>query len=221
MAAPGTNLARFREVGKKILAIGRNYKSHAAELNNPIPKNPLVFIKPTSSYIVEGQRIKFPPGCSELHHEVELGVVIGKGGSNISESDAMEHVGGYVVALDMTARDLQDFAKKNGHPWSLAKSWDTSCPVSNFIEKDKIPNPANLDLWLKVNGELKQKGNTTDMIFPIPFLISFLSSYFTLEEGDLLLTGTPSGVGPVKEGDEIQAGLSDIASITFSVAEDK
>ncbi|XP_060064544.1 acylpyruvase FAHD1, mitochondrial-like [Ylistrum balloti] len=221
MAAPSKNLAKFRDVGKKILAIGRNYKSHAAELNNPIPKSPLVFIKPTTSYITEGQRIKFPPGCNELHHEVELGVVIGKGGNNISEANAMEHVGGYVLALDMTARDLQDFAKKNGHPWALAKSWDTSCPVSNFIEKNKIPDPSSLNLWLKVNGEMKQNGNTTDMIFPIPYLISFLSNYFTLEEGDLLLTGTPSGVGPVKEGDEIQAGLGDILSITFSVSDDK
>ncbi|XP_069140302.1 oxaloacetate tautomerase FAHD1, mitochondrial-like [Argopecten irradians] len=221
MAASSANLARFREIGKKILAIGRNYKSHAKELNNPIPKNPLVFIKPTTAYIVEGQRIRFPPGCNELHHEVELGIVIGKGGTNISEENAMDHVGGYILALDMTARDLQDYAKKNGHPWALAKSWDTSCPVSNFIEKDKIPNPSNLDLWLKVNGELKQNGNTTDMIFPIPFLISFLSKSFTLEEGDVLLTGTPSGVGPVNEGDEIQAGLSDIISIKFSVGENK
>ena len=157
-----------------------------------------------------------------MHHEVELGIIIGKTGTDISESNAMEHIGGYLLALDMTARDLQDFAKKNGHPWALAKSWNTSCPVSSFIPKEKIPNTADLNLWLKVNGELKQNGNTKDMIFSVPFLISFLSRYFTLEEGDVILTGTPSGVGPVNNGDKIQAGLGEnIASITFSVEDAK
>jgi len=112
---------------------------------------------------------------------------------------------------------VQDHAKKNGHPWSLAKCFDTSCPVSKFITKDQIPDPANIQLWLKVNSEVKQDGNTKDMIFSIPFLISFLSKYFTLEEGDVVLTGTPSGVGPVNQGDVIQAGLSNLVTMKFSV----
>ena len=160
---------------------------------------------------------QFPPGSRVLHHEVELGVVIGKDGTDIAESDAMGHIGGYLLALDMTAKDLQDIAKDNHHPWTLSKSWNTSCPVSDFIPKDRIPNPADLDLWLKVNGVLKQKGNTKDMTFNVPYLISFLSRYFTLEEGDVILTGTPSGVGPVTNGDEIQAGLGHITTLNVSV----
>ena len=153
-----------------------------------------------------------------MHHEVELGVVIGKGGTDISEFNAMEHIGGYLLALDMTAQDLLDFAKTNGHPWALAKSWKSSCPINDFIPKDKIPNPAELNLWLKVNGKLKQDGNTMDMIFKVPFLISFISRYFTLEEGDVILTGTPSGVGPVTNGDTIQAGLGEnIALLHFQL----
>lgn len=160
---------------------------------------------------------QIPVGCSSLHHEVELGIVIGKPGSAISEQDAANHIGGYVLALDMTARDFQDEAKKKGQPWSLAKGFDTSCPVSKLIEKDKISNPENMQLWLKVNDVMKQNGTTSDMIFSIPYLISYISRYFKLEEGDVILTGTPEGVGPVGSGDVIEAGLGDIASMKFMI----
>ena len=160
---------------------------------------------------------QIPPDCTSLHHEVELGIVIGKQGSSISEADAMNHVAGYVVALDMTARDFQDEAKQKGQPWSLAKGFDTSCPVGDFIEKDKLGNPRDVNLWLKVNEEVKQNGNTKDMIFSIPYLLSYISRFFSLEPGDLVLTGTPSGVGPVKQGDVIEAGIADIAKIKFTV----
>jgi acylpyruvate hydrolase len=143
--------------------------------------------------------------------------VVGKKGFQIPEEKAMEHIGGYFVALDMTARDLQLEAKKNGHPWALSKGWDTSTPAGDFIDKTKIPNPENLQLWLKVNGEMRQNGNTTDMIFSIKYLISFISSYMTLEEGDVILTGTPSGVGGLHGGDVIEAGIADISQIKFSV----
>lgn len=154
-----------------------------------------------------------------MHHEVELAVVIGTKGSRIPEESSMDYVDGYMLALDMTARDFQDEAKSKGQPWSLAKGFDTSCPVSRFLSKDEIKNANSVDLWLKVNDQLRQEGNTRDMIFSIPYLISYLSKFFTLEPGDLILTGTPSGVGPVAKGDIIQAGLTDIVTMTFKVEE--
>lgn len=158
-----------------------------------------------------------PPGCSTLHHEVELGLIIGKSGSKIQEADAMNHIAGYILALDMTARDFQEEAKKKGEPWALAKGFDTSCPVSDFIDKAKLQNPGSTPLWLKVNGTMKQNGNTSDMIFKIPYLISYISRYFRLEEGDVILTGTPEGIGPVGNGDVIEAGLADVVSFKFKV----
>jgi len=211
-------LARFREVGKKIIGFGRTYVDHAKELNHAIPTEPIMFLKPTTAYLQEGHPIKLPKGRTELHHEVELGVIIGKLGKDINESSAMEYVGGYCLVLDMTDRIGQSAAAKAGLSWGLAKGFDTSCPVSEFIPKDRIPNPQNVDLWLKVNGVDRQKGNTKDMIFTVPNLISWVSQYFTLEPGDLLLTGTPAGVGPVRAGDKIDCGLgADLMKMQFIV----
>jgi acylpyruvate hydrolase len=211
------NFGRFVEIGRKIVAVGRNYRDHAAELGNAVPEIPLLFMKPASSYITEGTPIKIPKGCSSLHHEIELGIVIGQKGTDISEANAMNHVAGYVLALDMTARDFQTAAKQKGHPWDMAKGFDTSCPVSKFIPKEAITDPHNVELWCKVNGVLKQKGNTSDMIFQIPYLISYISQYFTLEPNDVILTGTPAGVSGVKAGDIIQGGLSNVVEIEFKV----
>ncbi|BFY98627.1 hypothetical protein BsWGS_01667 [Bradybaena similaris] len=210
-------LAQFKDFGKKIVCVGRNYRDHAAELGNPVPGKPILFLKPTTAYISEGQTIKIPKGCTDLNHEVELGVIIGSRATNVKESEAMKYVGGYALGLDMTARDWQSEAKKNGLPWSLAKGFDTSCPVSAFIEKDKIPNPGDIDIWLKVNGETRQSGNTKDMIFSVEHLISYTSQFFTLEPGDLLLTGTPAGVSKLKPGDVIQAGLGDVVKVQFTI----
>jgi len=174
-------------------------------------------MKPTSSYLSEGNPIKFPEGCKELHHEVELGVIIGKRGTAIPREKAMEYVGGYTLALDMTARDLQDEAKKKGHPWTLAKGFDGACPIGTFIPKESVKDPHDLDLWLKVNGQLRQNGNTKDMHFTINTLLEYISGYFTLEPGDLILTGTPAGVGPVRSGDVIEAGIEGVTKFTFKV----
>ena len=153
---------------------------------------------------------------TELHYEVELGVVIGKEGRDIPSSSALSHVAGYALALDMTARNLQNEAKNKGHPWSVAKGYDTFCPVSDFISCEKL-DWRDCTLWLKVDGQEKQRGSTNNMIFPIPDLLSFISSVFTLEPGDLVLTGTPEGVGPVVPGQTITAGLNDLLEITFPV----
>lgn len=212
-----TQLSKFAEFGRKIICVGRNYSEHAKELGNAIPDKPMLFLKPTSAYITEGHSIKIPLGCSSLHHEVELGVVIGSKCKDTNPEDVMKHVGGYVLALDMTARDFQEEAKKKGHPWTMAKGFDTSCPISSFIPIEKIPNPHDVELYLKVNDVLKQQGSTKDMIFNINTLISYISKYFTLEAGDLVLTGTPSGVGPVESGDVVECGIKNLISMKFPV----
>ena len=160
--------------------------------------------------------MQVPSKCTEIHYEVELGIVIGKDGKNISETSAMSYVGGYTLALDMTARSIQSEAKKKGHPWSVAKGYDTFCPVSGFIEADKIALE-DCKLWLKVNGEMKQNGSTKDMIYSVPQLISYISGIFTLEAGDVIITGTPEGVGPVKPGQTVTAGIEGVVEITFPV----
>lgn len=176
-----------------------------------------MFLKPPTAYVREGSPILVPLYSSNLHHEVELGVVIGKGGTAISQSAAMEHVAGYALCLDMTARDIQDECKSKGLPWTMAKAFNTSCPVSEFIPKERIPDPGKVNLWLKVNDQLRQSGCTSQMIFSVPYLISYISDFITLEEGDLILTGTPKGVSAVQEHDELQAGIEDIVTMSFRV----
>ncbi|KAF9520017.1 hypothetical protein BS47DRAFT_1455801 [Hydnum rufescens UP504] len=203
-------MASFVRTGRKIVAIGRNFAEHAKELNNAVPKEPFFFLKPTSSYLANR-------GCI-VHHEVELGVVIGRPGRDIPASQSDSHVLGYALAIDMTARNIQDKVKKAGLPWSAAKGFDTFTPISSFIPKSAIPDAHNVNLWLKVNGAFRQNGNTSDMLFQIPRLIEHVSSIMALEEGDLILTGTPSGVGPILEGDKITAGISLLASPLSTIA---
>ncbi|KAJ7193824.1 hypothetical protein GGX14DRAFT_587780 [Mycena pura] len=195
---------------EQIVAIGRNYDLHVKELGNAAPKEPFFFLKPTSSYLPSGGNLEIPSGVL-AHHEVELGVVIGKGGRDISQTDADSHVAGYALAVDMTARNVQDHVKKSGLPWTTAKGFDTFTPIGSFIPKEKVLDPHNLNLTLKINGAFKQNGNTKDMIFRIPRLIEHVSSIMTLEarEGDLVLTGTPDGVGQVSPGDKVECTLSD------------
>nr|XP_033818429.1 acylpyruvase FAHD1, mitochondrial [Geotrypetes seraphini]XP_033818430.1 acylpyruvase FAHD1, mitochondrial [Geotrypetes seraphini]XP_033818431.1 acylpyruvase FAHD1, mitochondrial [Geotrypetes seraphini] len=215
--ASSRNLTRFWDWGRKIICVGRNYTEHAMELNNTIPTEPVLFLKPSSAYVREGAPILIPYYSSNLHHEVELGVVIGKSGKAISQTVAMDHVAGYVLCLDMTARDIQEECKKKGLPWTLAKAFDTSCPVSDFIPKENILDPHNINIWLKVNDKVRQESNTSAMIFSIPYLISYISNIIALEEGDLILTGTPKGVAAVQENDEMKAGIDGILSMKFTV----
>jgi len=202
------SLQHFRSIGKKIIAIGRNYRDHAAEMKAPIPTKPMLFMKATSAYIGNMETIKIPVGCTDVNHEIELGVVIATKMSHVKAADAMKFVGGYAVALDMTARDWQNDAKKQGHPWFLSKSFDTSCPVSDFVDKNKIPNVQNVRLKLYINDKLQQNGCTKDMIFDVPQLLEYVTQYITLEPGDLLLTGTPAGVSTVNVGDHIRCVMS-------------
>ncbi|GLE06324.1 hypothetical protein PINS_up015571 [Pythium insidiosum] len=216
-AAQGRKLLAL---GKKIVAIGKNYEAHAREMGAAsAPKDPVIFLKPTSSYVQNGGEVLLPPGIGAVHHEVELGVVIGKGGRDISERSSMDHVAGYVLAIDMTARDLQDKAKRAGLPWTQAKGFDTFTPISNFIPKSAVRDPHDLTIWLKVDDTLRQRGHTGDMVHKLPFLISHVSRIMTLEEGDVIITGTPEGVGPVPANSVMTAGIDGLIDVSFPVKE--
>ncbi|KAI0373075.1 hypothetical protein BV20DRAFT_963576 [Pilatotrama ljubarskyi] len=211
----------FVSTGKKIVAIGRNYSEHAKELNNAVPKEPIIFLKPTTSYLPSGGNMEIPKGVV-AHYEVELGVVVAKRGRDVPENAAEDHVAGYALAVDMTARNLQEELKTKRLPWTVAKGFDTFTPIGSYIPKEQVSDPTNLGLTLKVNGAVKQDGNTKDMIFSIPRLIHHISTIMTLEEGDLILTGTPSGVGPVVPGDKVECSLNDgsgkqLATLDFNV----
>ena len=203
----------------KIICLARTYQKHAQEMNTSVTDDPLLFLKPESSVIFNNESIIIPKMSSCLHHEVELGVVIGKKGKHITQNSAMSHVLGYVIALDITARDIQSVAKKNGWPWSIAKGFDTFAPISDVVLKKEISNP--LDLELKVNGVIKQRSNTKFMIFSIERIIEFISEVMTLKRGDLILTGTPEGVGEIVEGDVIEANLGTICSLKVDVKKEK
>lgn len=201
-----------------IFCMGRNYQKHAQELGSSVPDEPMVFLKPAGSLIGDRESILLPKQSKEVHHEVELVIAIGKQGKNIPEQDALGYVAGYGIGIDVTARDIQQKEKENRHPWSVAKGFDTFAPISSFIPVKPGTDFDSMDLSLEVNGNMRQKGNTVDMIFPVTTLISYLSTIFTLNPGDLIFTGTPEGVSPIKSGDSIQATLNkNEITLTISV----
>jgi acylpyruvate hydrolase len=201
----------------KIVGIGRNYVKHIEEMNSTQTEDPVLFIKPNSSLCDITKPIPIPKNAGSVHHEIELAVLIGKDGKNIPEKSALDFVMGYGLALDLTLRDVQNMAKDAGLPWALAKGFDYSCPVSTFVNKNQIKDPHNLQLTLSVNDTVKQNSNTKYMIFKIPVLISYISKYFTLKKGDIIITGTPAGVGPVKADDIVEAKIEKIAEIKTSI----
>lgn len=208
--------ARQIAVGK-IVCVARNYAEHARELGNPVPEQAVLFIKPASSLLADGGSIVIPTYAQECHHEIELAVLIGRPGKEIPREEALDHVSAYGVALDMTLRDVQSQLKAKGLPWEIAKGFDTSCPLSTLVPADRIPDPQQLHLKLTVNGEVRQDGTTAHMLRSVAQLISEASHYFTLEAGDLLLTGTPAGVGPVKSGDRLEAVIEGVGRLSVSV----
>jgi len=188
-------------------------------MSAPVPESPVVFLKPATAIINDGENVVIPHMSADLHHEVEMVIVIGKQAKNVRVSDAYNYVDGYAVGLDMTLRDVQAEAKKKGLPWTVAKGFDTSAPVSYAVEKEKVANPHSLTLSLKVNGESRQHSSTANMIFKIDFLVSYLSTIFTLEPGDLIFTGTPEGVGPVRAGDVLEAELEAVGTLRVGVTD--
>lgn len=201
----------------KLLCIGRNYAKHAAEMKAEVPEEPVVFIKPSTALVGTGGTIVLPARTQEVHHEVELVAIIGRGGKHIPEQKALDHVAAYAVGLDMTARDLQDIAKKKGLPWTIAKGFDTFAPLGPLMPASDVDDPQNLVLHLRINGELRQEGHTRDMLFPVARLIAYCSSIFTLMPGDLLYTGTPDGVGPVQPGDKLEATIDGFPPLRVKV----
>lgn len=192
------------------MCIGRNYADHVTELNNQRPKQPFFFLKPPSSILLPNEGPVLRPAGTNLHFEIELGIVIGKTLRDVDENDTatwMDAIDQYLLTIDMTARNAQEEAKRKGLPWDIAKGFDTFLPIAGPVSKEKIADPHNVELWLSVNGEMKQNDNTELMLFRIGRQLSDISKVMTLNKGDIVLTGTPKGVGPVVTGDVMEAGL--------------
>jgi len=211
----------FYTVGK-IICLGQNYADHAKEMKFEVPTSPVFFFKPPSAIIHEGGQIILPEISNDVHHEVEMTILIGEGGNNIHRSAALKHIAGYGIGLDMTMRDIQNEAKKKGLPWALAKGFDTSAPVSEFIPAETVGDPGSLTVQLLINGKVRQTSSTSKFVFPVDKVISYISQFITFEPGDIIFTGTPEGVSRVEHGDKLEASLHSalgtvLASLTVSV----
>jgi 2-keto-4-pentenoate hydratase/2-oxohepta-3-ene-1,7-dioic acid hydratase in catechol pathway len=201
----------------KIVCLARNYAEHARELGNQVPTEPVLFMKPATAVISDRATMWIPRYSRECHYEVELALLIGKTARAVTPEHAMEYLAGYGVAIDMTLRDVQERLKAMGLPWEVAKGFDGACPLSDFVEATKVTDPHGLTLRLSVNGEVRQNGTTADMILDVPQIIAHISNFFTLEPGDVILTGTPSGVGSVRPGESIEAEIATVGSLKIFV----
>jgi 2-keto-4-pentenoate hydratase/2-oxohepta-3-ene-1,7-dioic acid hydratase in catechol pathway len=194
----------------KIIGLGWNYSGHNKELKS-VDNKPIIFLKPSTSVIGPDGAIKLPRISSQVEHEIELGIVIGKKGKHIGIEEAQDHIAGYTIILDITARDLQWEARKKGDPWDICKGMDTFAPIGPcIVPKEYITDPGNLSMELKVNGKTKQKSNTRDMIMKPAQVVSYVSEFMTLMPGDVIASGTPEGVGPIKDGDVIDSEIENI-----------
>lgn len=191
----------------KIFCIGRNYVDHAKELNNKVPTKPLVFMKPTTALSYK-TKVPYPAFSKSVHYELELVLHLTKGGKNIKLTQAKKHIGAIALGIDYTARDIQAACKAKGHPWETAKGFDNAATMSALYDVKDF-NLSCTKFSLSLNDKIVQVGNTKDMIFNVAYLIHYLSQYFTLEAGDLIYTGTPAGVGPIKRGDKLEGRLED------------
>lgn len=192
----------------RIFCIGCNYSEHNREMGNPAPEDLVVFMKPATCLVPEGNPIRLPAHSRDVHHEAEVVLKLGKGGSNIPEADATGCVAAVAMGLDLTARDVQSASRKLGHPWETSKAFDGSAPIGTFVPVTPGMDITSISFSCTVNGQLRQEGNSGQMLFPIPRILSLLSRIWQLREGDLVYTGTPPGVGPIRSGDRI-AILSD------------
>ncbi|MEZ5959121.1 MAG: fumarylacetoacetate hydrolase family protein [Hyphomonadaceae bacterium] len=204
---------------RRIFCVGRNYADHVREMgNDPKSEPPLFFTKPSDAVVESGAAIAYPSNTSNLHHEVELVIAIGAGGSNIAEAAAVNHIWGFGVGVDLTRRDRQAEAKKAGTPWDTAKGFDQSAPISALTPVAASGDITNARIWIKVNGETRQDANTHDMIWSVPEIIAALSRWWELKPGDLIFTGSPSGVAALNRGDSIECGVDGLAPLRFSIA---
>jgi len=201
----------------KIIAIGRNYADHIAELNNKGDGKPVVFSKPDTALLRKNTPFYHPDFSKEIHHEVEIVLRISKVGKYIDPKFALSYVSEIGLGIDFTARDLQAQLKQKGHPWEIAKAFDSSAPISEFVPISQYPDLKNLNFSLRVNGEIRQAGNTKMMLFDFESLISYVSKFFTLKKGDLIFTGTPAGVSKIAIGDHLEGFIEDKKFLDFEI----
>lgn len=201
----------------KIIAIGRNYAAHAQELDNPIPENPVIFLKPDTAILKDNKDFYHPDFSEDIHHEIEIVLRVCKEGKHVNPKFASSYYDAVGLGIDFTARDIQSQHKQKGLPWELAKAFDHSAPISNFIAKNEFPNLYNIDFSLKKNQQIVQQGNTKNILFSFESIITFVSRYITLRKGDLIFTGTPEGVGPVSIGDHIEGFIEDKKLLDFKI----
>jgi fumarylpyruvate hydrolase len=202
----------------RIYCVGRNYADHAREMGgDPDREPPFFFCKPADAIVSDGHDFPYPGQTDDVHHEMEFVVALGKGGADIAVDRALDHVYGYAAGLDMTRRDLQAAAKKLGRPWDTGKGFDCAAPCGRIMPAARIGHPASGAIWLKVNGEVRQRGDLAQLIWKIPEVIAYLSTLFTLAPGDLIYTGTPAGVGPVRRGDALEGGVDGVGTLALKV----
>ena len=201
----------------KMVCVGRNYAEHAKELNNPVPSAPILFIKPADAAVPVEPSFAIPADRGAVHHELEIAVLIGQRLQNADAAAVAAGIAGVGLGLDLTLRDVQDGLKSKGHPWEIAKAFDGACPLTGFVNASQVQNWQDLNLTLMRNAVLQQQGNSNAMLFPILPLIAYISRIFTLNPGDVIMTGTPAGVGPLAAGDELQLNLQDWLSVRTQV----
>ncbi len=201
----------------KIICVGRNYADHAKELSNPVPSQPLLFMKPDTALLRNNADFYYPEFTQDLHFECELVYRVSREGKFINKRFATTYLDGVGLGIDFTARDIQSVAKAKGHPWTLAKMFNHSAPVSQFLSLDQFPNLADIRFEMQLNGEIQQRGHTADMIFDIETLIEYITRFITIKKGDLIFTGTPAGVGQVQVNDHIEAALEGNKLLDFYV----
>lgn len=205
---------------RRIFCVGRNYEAHAKEMGVVADREaPFYFIKGSYAYVASGATVAYPPGTANYHHEMELVVAIGKPAFRIAADQALDVVFGYACGLDMTRRDLQTVAREKQRPWDLGKDFEQSAVLGPIVPASRIGHPAQAAISLSVNGQTKQSSNIDQLIHPVPALVAHLSQYYHLQPGDLIYTGTPEGVGPVKPGDRIEGGIEGVGTIALSIAQ--
>ncbi|NOX85873.1 MAG: fumarylacetoacetate hydrolase family protein [Chlorobi bacterium] len=201
----------------KIICIGRNYIEHAKELKNPVPEKPVFFMKPDTALLQKNNPFFYPEFSNEVHYEAELVLKISRNGRHIEEKFAHKYFDEIGIGIDFTARDIQAECKKRGLPWEIAKAFDQSAPVGKFLPKSQFPDLNNINFQLKVNGEVRQDGNSKDMIFSFGHIIAYVSQFISLKTGDLIFTGTPEGVGPTAINDHFEAFIEGKKLLEFNV----
>lgn len=202
----------------KIICLARNYAAHAREMGGDVPPQPVFFLKPPSAIIHDGDTILLPQESKEVHAEAELAAVVGRTGRDIPRDRALDHILGYAAFQDVTARDLQGQARKKGNPWTVSKGFDTFAPVSRVIPRARVPDPQALGIVLTINGQVRQRVNTQDMVFPVHRLVEAISQVMTLEPGDIIATGTPAGVTALHPGDTLVTEVKGLVRLTNRVA---